>query len=223
RISGDIKDCALRLWEAGWAEEDICYVFRVSPSSLYRWRKIFEEFGTLCKPPSILKGRPRAIALAVLTAVKDIFKEDSTVMLHELQFYLAIHHDTPISISALQATLERAGLTRKVLHKIAAEHDEARRDEHRNLIHDPQLFSGTGLEFVFVRADRYTLTAAMSRRGYIATRIVKGSMDASQFFDFTVEDVVPKMGSYPGEQSVLVLDNCRIHHLDALKDVLRDL
>ncbi|KAJ7221479.1 hypothetical protein GGX14DRAFT_353657 [Mycena pura] len=106
RISGDIKDCALQLWEAGWAEEDICYVFCVSPSSLYRWRKIFEEFGTPCKPPSVLKGRPRTIALAVLTAVKDIFKEDSTVMLHELQFYLAIHHDTPISISALQATLE---------------------------------------------------------------------------------------------------------------------
>ncbi|KAJ7222443.1 hypothetical protein GGX14DRAFT_558538 [Mycena pura] len=199
RISGNIKDCALRLWEAGWAEEDICYVFRVSPSSLYRWHKIFEEFGTPCKPPSILKGRPCAIALA---------------------FYLAIHHDTPISISGLQATLEHAGLTCKVLPKIAAKRDEARCDEHRNLICDPQLFSGTGLEFitidesskddctlsrlygrspsgtpatsseVFVRADRYTLMAAMSRRGYIVTRIVKGSMDASQFFDFIVEDVV---------------------------------
>jgi hypothetical protein len=30
----------------------------------------------------------------------------------------------------------------------------------------------------------------MSTRGYIAMRIVEGSMDAYQFFDFIVEDVV---------------------------------
>jgi hypothetical protein len=98
--------------------------------------------------------------------------------------------------------------------------NEAGRDDFRDCICDPDTFSGTGLEFVtvdesskdertlarhygcspigqpatyshqFIRDERYTLTAAMSMKEYIATRIVEGSMDAYQFFDFIVEDVV---------------------------------
>ncbi|KAJ6542171.1 hypothetical protein DFH09DRAFT_856086, partial [Mycena vulgaris] len=131
--------------------------------------------------------------------------------LDEMMWFLAIYHDIAISQSALQATLARAGLTRKMLQKIASERDE---------VQHPANFSGTGMEFVavdesskaerelarryglspigqpaiyshqFVRDDRYTLTAAMSTHGYIDTRIVLGSMDASEFFDFIVEDVV---------------------------------
>jgi transposase len=220
RISSDIKTRALVLYEAGWSNEDICYIFHVSPRSLYRWRAIFEEFGTVTKPPSHLRGRERLISLAVLSAVKEIFFHDPSVMLDELVWYLAIHHDIAISQSALQATLVRAGLTRKMLQKIAKERNEASRDDFRGCIQDPDTFSGTGMEFVtvdesskdertlarhygrspigqpaiyshqFVRDDRYTLTAAMSTRGYIATRIVEGSMDAFEFFDFIVEDVV---------------------------------
>lgn len=69
-------------------------------------------------------------------------------------------------------------------------------------------------------------------------RIVEGSMDAFEFFDFIVEDVVrtlcylhiafadskkiPEMNPYPDVQSVLVLDNCRIHHTDLLQEVLNE-
>jgi hypothetical protein len=141
-------------------------------------------------------------------------------MLDELVWYLAIHHDITISQSALQATLVWAGLTCKMLQKIAKEWNKASRDNFRGCIQDPDTFSGTGMEFVtvnelskderslachhgclpigqpaiyshqFVCDDRYTLTAAMSTRGYIATHIVEGSMDTFNFFDFIVEDVV---------------------------------
>ncbi|KAK6969656.1 DDE-3 domain-containing protein [Favolaschia claudopus] len=221
-ISSDLKERALALWEAGWSREDICYAFHVSPRSLYRWRSIFEEFGKVTKPPSPFRGRERIIGLGVLNAAKEVYFHDSSVMLH-----LAIHYDIAISISALQATLARAGLTRKVLQTIAVERDEAQRTECRGCILDPTSFSGTGMEFLavdesskdertlarhhgrapvgqpaiyphqFVRDDRYTLTAAMrSTQGYIATRIVEGSMDAYQFFDFIVEDVVRKHSLY---------------------------
>ncbi|KAJ7615705.1 hypothetical protein DFH06DRAFT_1013155 [Mycena polygramma] len=222
RISSDIKDCALRLWEAGWATEDICYVLRVSPRSLYRWRKIFEEFGKATKPPSLLRGRDHIVSLAVLTAIRAVFFHDPTVMLDELAWHLAINHDIAISISALQATLVRAGLTRKVLQKVASERDEDRREEYRDCIQNPRLLFRAESSEDFVRADRYTLTAALSLEGYIATRIVLGSMDAYEFFDFIVEDVLPQMKPYPDVQSVLVLDNCRIHHTDLLQEVLNE-
>ncbi|KAG1722837.1 uncharacterized protein EDB91DRAFT_1174112, partial [Suillus paluster] len=35
------------LWDQGWELEDICSVLGVSQASCFRWRKIFEELGTV--------------------------------------------------------------------------------------------------------------------------------------------------------------------------------
>ncbi|KAJ7038443.1 hypothetical protein C8F04DRAFT_874612, partial [Mycena alexandri] len=222
RISSDLKERALVLWESGWEIKDICYAFHVSPRSLYRWREIFDEFGKVTKPPSPLRGRERIISLAALNAAKEIFFHDPSVMLDELMWYLAIHHDIAISKSALQATLVRAGLTRKMLQKIAVERDESSKDTRDLARHYGRSPIGMPAQYIhqFIRDERYTLTAAMSTQGYIATRIVEGSMDAYEFFDFIIEDVLPQMKPYPDAQSVLVLDNCRIHHTDLLQEVL---
>ena len=42
----------------------------------------------------------------------------------------------------------------------------------------------------FIRGDRYSLIAAMSVDGYVATRVVNGSVDTAEFFDFIVGEVV---------------------------------
>jgi hypothetical protein len=47
----------------------------VSPSSLYRWQAILDEFRTVIKPPSPLHGRDHIIGLAALTAVKDLLEK----------------------------------------------------------------------------------------------------------------------------------------------------
>jgi hypothetical protein len=59
----------------------------------------------------------------VLTAVKELYENHPDTYIDELQWFLAVHHDIPISITALQENLEKAGLTRKLLHKIACERD----------------------------------------------------------------------------------------------------
>ena len=83
RISPDLKECALRLWEAGWDEEDICSALLVSRASLFRWRAIFDTFGMVNKPPSPLKGRTRIITRAVLTAVHQLYETTSDLYLDE--------------------------------------------------------------------------------------------------------------------------------------------
>ncbi|KAJ7632069.1 hypothetical protein B0H17DRAFT_894679, partial [Mycena rosella] len=186
----------------------------VSQASLYRWAKIFEEFGSVNPPPPPIMGRPRIIGLATLTAVKEIYTKNADTYLTELKWWLIIHHDINISISALQATLEKVGLTRKLLHKIANEHDVSRR-YGRAPIGFPAHF-----EDFFIRGMQYSLVAAMSRDGYIAQRVFEGSLDLFDFFDFIVEDVVPEMGVFPDNRSVLVMDNCQIHHTDTLQEVL---
>jgi transposase len=143
-----MKECALRLWEAGWTKFDICSALCVSTPSLYRWRNLMDNIGSVVAAPSPLHGRPRLIGLMAMTAIKDIYTRQPDLYLDELQWYLAIHHDLAISKSALQDNLIKAGLSRKILHKIAVERDEAL---WQAFIHSIQNdFSGTGGEFVAI-------------------------------------------------------------------------
>jgi hypothetical protein len=124
-------------------------------------------------------------------------------------------------------------LTRKLLHKIARERDEAARDEWRNDIRQ-NFDAGTGDEFVFVdetskndhdtarrhglavvgeraefvdvfvRGDRYSLAAALTNDGYIGARAVFGSFDSFEFFDFIAEEIVGDFINL----SAFLLSNC---------------
>ncbi|PBK71793.1 hypothetical protein ARMSODRAFT_852719, partial [Armillaria solidipes] len=124
KISSDLKDIAIELWHHGWDRSDICNLLHHSQSSLYRWLATYEQFGSTENRPAPLHGCPRVIGLAALEAIHQVYARNPETYLDELQWYLAIHHDLPVSISALQDNLQKAGLTRKVLHKIAAEADE---------------------------------------------------------------------------------------------------
>ena len=218
KISPDMKECALRLWELGWDLELITESLCISRASLYRWQKIFDEIQSVIRPPSGLAGRPRLLIRAVLTAVKEVYNNEADIYLDELLWWLAIHHDIAISRSALQRNLEDAGLSRKLLHKIAREREEEARREYMDVIQDHS--AGRGEEFVFVdetskndhdtarrygralrgqradfvdnfvRGDRYSLVAAITIEGYLATRVVPGSFDAPEFQDFIVEQIV---------------------------------
>jgi hypothetical protein len=219
RISNDLKYITLELWEAGWDLNDIMHVFHVSRASLFRWRALFDKLGTLEQPAPICRCTC-IIGHAVLQACKNIFMHSPKTYLDELQWYLAIEHDIAISISALQASLVRAGLTRKLMRKIAVERDEECRAEWKHTIQSPEHFLGTGKEFVcidksakderkiarnygrsisgepaethtpFIRGIRYSLVAALSTHGYIVTSIYEGALDQYNFFDFIVDDVV---------------------------------
>ncbi|KIJ06427.1 hypothetical protein PAXINDRAFT_92021 [Paxillus involutus ATCC 200175] len=118
RISKDLKECALRLWNHGWDLEDICEALSVSRSSCYRWREIFEEFGAVKRPPSPLVGRTRILTRALLTAVEGLYAQDSNLYLDEVCIWLVIEHNITIDPSTLLRNLEAAGLTRKMLQKL---------------------------------------------------------------------------------------------------------
>ncbi|KIM62379.1 hypothetical protein SCLCIDRAFT_38492, partial [Scleroderma citrinum Foug A] len=136
------------------------------------------------------------------------------------------------------------GLTCKILHKLASERDEQRQQDFQQLI--LHMFQGDGSEFifvdetskdkrtwarhyghamsgahaslsdVFVRGDRYSLVAAMTIDGYITADVVEGSYDHELFYVFIMQQVLPMMHPFPAEKSVIVLDNCHIHHNEEL-------
>ena len=218
KISADLKECTLRLWELcfdlGFISESLC----ISKASIYRWRSVFAEFSSINQPPSPLLGRPRIIVCAVLTAIKEVYHNEADAYLDELVWWLAIHHDIVISHSALHKNLLDAGLTQKLLHKIAKERDEEMRAEYMDVIRDctggwgaelvfinefskndhdtarcyGQAPSGQRADFIdnFVHGDRYSTVVAISISGYDAVHSVLGSFDSDQFRDFIVEQVV---------------------------------
>jgi transposase len=220
RISADMKECGLSLWERGWEPEEICDTLGFSARSLRRWRRIFEEHGTVNRPPSPLRGRPRIIIRAVLNHIHELLLTDPDMYLDELLLLLAINHGLAISRSALQYNLEKAGLSRKILQRIAAERDNALRAEFHDFIQNGDYFAGDGSEFVFldetskdersyarlqgrslageravlrdvfVRGDRYSVLAALSLDGYMAVHVVMDAFDSLEFFEFVADEVV---------------------------------
>ena len=148
QISNDLKECALRLWNHGWDLEDISVALGVSRSSCYRWQKILEEHGVVNRPPSPLVGRTRTITRAILGAIEDLYLQESDLFLDEICTWLAIEHHIEISTSALSRNLIDAGLTRKMLQKLASERDEVRREEFKQMLRTD--FVGDGSEFVVV-------------------------------------------------------------------------
>ena len=218
RISPDLKECALCLWELGWDLKLILDSLCISRASMFRWRNLFDEFQTVTRPRSGLVGRHRILIRAIVTAIKEVYNNEADAYLDELVWWLAIHHDIAISRSALHKNLQEAGLTRKLLHKIARERDEEARCEFIEVIHDHS--TGQGKEFVFVdemskndhdtsrryglamagewadfvdnfvRGDRYSMAAAITTEGYISARVVLGSFNSTEFCDYITEQVV---------------------------------
>ena len=101
-----------------------------------------------CHPPSPLIGRTRKITRAILNSIVELYTEDSDLFPDEVCTWLAVKHHISISTSALSRTLNDTGLTRKMLQKLAAERDEIRREEFKQMLLTD--FIGNGSEFVVV-------------------------------------------------------------------------
>jgi len=145
-----------------------------------------------------------------------LISESPEMYLDEILEWIAVVHDVGMSMTALYRNLRDCGLTYKMLHKAAVEQDEEYRTawraemqanwvakqvlvvdetskDDRTLI---RLYgrapSGqrASIPANFVRGQRYSMIAAMGVEGYVATRVVEGSVDSDEFFDFIVNEVV---------------------------------
>lgn len=68
---------------------------------------------------------------------------------------------------------------------------------------------------------RYSILPALSLDGMIHCHIIEGSFDTAGFTEF-IEGLLDHMQPYPGPNSVIVMDNCRIHHSDILLELIKD-
>ncbi|KIM50222.1 hypothetical protein SCLCIDRAFT_80849, partial [Scleroderma citrinum Foug A] len=68
----------------------------------------------------------------------------------------------------------------------------------------------------------YSIIPAITLDRIIAYDIVEGPVDTECFVRFLNEQVMPFTNPYPGPRSVLIMDNCRIHHGEAVRCLVED-
>jgi len=148
-----------------------------------------------------------------------------------------------VSLSTVHRTLALLGYTRKKLSKTALERCQAARDlflfnigdEHpqqlvftdesavnilttyRSMGHAPK-GSRACKHTYFQRGDRFSILPALSLRGIIHVNITRGSFNGDSFLAY-IGELVNVMNPYPQPESVLVMDNCAIHHVDGVMDL----
>ena len=64
----------------------------------------------------------------------------------------------------------------------------------------------------------------MSVEGILGCEIVRGGVNADKFYDFAEQNLLPTLLPFDGynHHSVVILDNCAIHHTDDVVQVIRD-
>ena len=77
----------------------------------------------------------------------------------------------------------------------------------------------TNSKKVFVRGPRFSLLPVMSKDGVLDYKIYPGSIDATAFLDFVHTILAPSLAGV--EAPVVILDNCRIHHIAAVREALK--
>lgn len=66
---------------------------------------------------------------------------------------------------------------------------------------------------------RFSLLPALSLDGIIHTSIKEGSFDGESFLAF-LRELLDMMEPYPARNSVLVMDNCAIHKVDGVRELV---
>lgn len=61
----------------------------------------------------------------------------------------------------------------------------------------------------------------MASQGILTREFTTGTMNGDKFFDFIRGSLIPCMQQFPAPNSILVMDNCSIHHVQQVKDELQ--
>ena len=71
------------------------------------------------------------------------------------------------------------------------------------------------------RGQRINAIACMCMEGLLALELVSGSVNGDVFYDFLRGTLIPNMQVFPNQHSVLVMDNCSIHHTEEVHSLLQ--
>ena len=72
-----------------------------------------------------------------------------------------------------------------------------------------------------VRGTRVSSITGMCSEGIVDYKLTDSTVNADRFFDFVRRQLIPNMQPFPGNQSIIIMDNCTVHHSQELKEFIQ--
>ena len=190
----------------------------------------------------LLSGHEELLVMGIITA-------NPTLYLREVCQKVFEATNIVVSASTICRILFRNGLTRKKVQQVALQRSSVYRGE---FIAEIQMYraeqfvwideSGCdkrdsfrrfGYGFrgerpvchrILHRGKRVSAIAALSVEGVVALSLTSETVNGDTFFDFVRGELIPHMLPFDGTNptSIAVLDNCSIHHVEAVIELFKD-
>ena len=238
------QSCALRL-----SNKTIASNLSIDESTVQRIVRLFDTTGTVSKKPYPAENAFRKITETVQLFICNLILQQPGVFLREITNEVSNTLGVDVSESAVFKFLGKSGFTRQKLATYAMQRDDHLRMQ---FAHDVSLYSKQSLIFIdetgsdnrdairkygyslrgkpikaqklLVRGKHVSAIAAMSVEGIVAIKLVHGGVDGDDFYDFITHMIFPKLMPFDGsnQNSIIIMDNCSIHHVDQVQQVFTD-
>lgn len=150
-----------------------------------------------------------------------------------------------VAVSTICRLLKRYGITRKKIVQVAIQRNYSLRGSFlaQCSLLNPNMFVWAGTDRrdsirkygyalrgmrpvshrIISRGQRFNVIAAISSTGMMADDMTTNTVTGDAFFDFLRGTLIPEMLPFNGqnERSILVMDNCTVHHVRPVTTLLK--
>lgn len=233
-----------RLFNLDWDPLEIAQEHRVTVRAVRRWRKNWQLFGTPRPPRGCCKmGRPRICTLAQEESLLQYISDNPSVYLDEMAWYLFDCYSLRPKVATIFNILSRHNWNRKLATKLAAQRNETLRAswlakrmnwrvEQLVFLDETASCERTGnrkygwspvgtaciADQYLDRSQRWSVLPALTVDGYLTDPLLcLGGVTAELFAEWFEDKVIPQLQP----DSIVILDNAKIHHGQRFKDLAK--
>lgn len=233
----------------GHSYEVIAKNLCVDKSTVWRTVALFQETGQVTKKPYPKERAFRKLTTPGQLLIFHLVCENPGITLTEIQSKLKEALILDVSISTVFRCLRNNGFTLQRLRISASQRDEFLRQKY---VLDVSVYSPEMLVFVdetgadrrnilrkygysmrgkplsyptmLVRGERVSAIACISLAGLLDVMTLKGTTDGDDFYKFVQTHLLPHLLPFNGvnPHSVVILDNCSIHHVAEIAQSIED-
>jgi len=231
----------------GYTCTSIAENLNVDRKTVSRTLELFHATGSVSKRPYPKERAFRKLTQPAQLLILQLVIQRPGIYLHEIQRELENLLLYSISLPTICRFLHVSGFTRQKLRNVALQQDAFLREKYRAdvSVYSPDMFvfiDETGTDrrnrlrkygysvrgkaavshSLFVRGERISAIACMSVNGILDVKTVRGTSNGDTFYDFVSTHLLPHLMPFNGvnPHSVLVMDNCAIHHIEEVTAML---
>ena len=242
--------CWRIVWQSqalGYSCEAIASSLNIDTSTVKRILSLFATSGDVSKKPYPADRAYRKINEPVQHFILYLVLDRPGIYLGEIVTEVSTVLGLDITESAVCTFLKKAGFSHHKLATYALQRDDTLRAQYAS---DVSLYQRDSLLFIdetgtdatdAVRKYGYSLRGkplsaksylyeestylAIFMQGIVAIKVTRGSMDGDTFYNFVCTSPITKLMPFNNgmnPNSVVVLDNCSVHHVDEVSQALDD-